>query len=212
MTTDKRLKAYIVSVPDCCEPTTEIRFTHTDIEARRAGANSMNDGELGGLTCNRAKEYDRFSDTGIVPAALLVEDGWRFEGACGHDINYDDLDERGLTPDGVLGSFYSAVYCNAECKRIELTDRAARDDAGYVKVVEMKERLHRKLGDTIKITCTHSFANREKTDGKYVATECNIHFTFPGQKIGSCLCKIDGAVHVPKGEIEAFYKFMETIS
>lgn len=206
-----KLKAYIVAIPDACEPQTEIRFTHTAIEARRAGANSMNDGELGGITCNRARGYDQFASAGTVPAAILVEDGWWFEGACGHNINCDDLDERGLTPDGVIGSLYSNVYCNAECRRIELTDRAARDDAGYVKIEEMKDRLHRKLGDDIEITRTHAYSNRDGTDGKYVATDCNINFKFPGQKIGSCLCKIDGAVHVPKGEVEAFNEFMAAL-
>jgi hypothetical protein len=207
-----KLKAYIVAAPDSCEPMPEILFTHTAIEARRAGANSMNEGELGGMTCNRAKHYDRYADEGTVPASVLVEDGWYFEGSCGHNINHDDLYDRGLTPDGVLGSLHSAVYCNAECRRIELTDRAARDDAGYVKIMEIEDRLRRKFGDTIEITNTHAFAKWDKIDGKYVATQCNIDFKFPGQKIGSCLCKIDGSIHVPNGAMDGFNKFMETLS
>ena len=85
----KPVRAYVVLEND--ERSGAIYFARHAITARKAGANEYGDGELSYVTCNRAPYADQFAETGMVPASVLVENGWHFEcGSCGHRID-DDL-------------------------------------------------------------------------------------------------------------------------
>lgn len=135
--TDKLMpmKAYAVLEKD--ERTGAIYFAHNDITARKAGANEYGDGELSYVTCNRAPYADMYAEDRIVPASVLIENGWHFECAgCRRQIDADfgfwqdrvgDDDTFAYmlqqarryehwTPSSVIGSQDSQVFCDEICK------------------------------------------------------------------------------------------------
>lgn len=142
----KPLLAYSVTEPN--ENTGGIVFATSAVAARRIGADQYCDGEFAYAQCRRAPFADRFADTGIVPAAALIDAGWHFECiGCGvridtdlserwkddagptdsfHDLLIAGRRYRGWTPSDVLGHQHGAVFCDAACEQAHLAHEAER--------------------------------------------------------------------------------------
>ena len=204
------LKAFAVLEED--ENTGGIIFAKHAVTARRIGANEYAGGEFGYVRCHRAPWADQFAGTGIVPASVMVENGWHFECAsCGRQIDsdlawlYDDgieepdttdtaLRYKGWTPDHVIGSQNSLVYCNRQCKdendayeakRKRIQDRAIRLYERHIlrrfpdaEIVRGDDRYMR----------PHAYATKHK--GRWRLTQVAVSFNFPGMKYGpACLLR-----------------------
>lgn len=172
----------MVSAPDGEQAA--IIFADSNIQARKWGASEWNDGELGGMSCNRLPAFDRFEKTG-VPASEMVEIGWWFEcSSCGGRIDLDDTEDRGVVAADVVGTQHGAVYCNEAC-RDEHKSRVAREKVAGDAFLEMlRARVRRRFGDVEFTTGAfreHMFA--QEVDGKVVIKDACIAFNFPGQKI-----------------------------
>lgn len=198
------LKAYAVLEND--ENTGAIYFARHAITARKAGANEYGDGELSYVRCNRAPYADKFAENGDVPASVMVENGWHFEcGACGRRIDrclneaweYEsslndtarDLVRararyKHWTPEHVIGSQRSIVFCDARCEADHAEDQRERKAAEMRVLERCKHIVLRRLPDAL-ITDDghHVYVSRNKA-GNYRARQVRIAFDFPGRQIG----------------------------
>ena len=118
----KALLAYSVMEED--EGTGDIVFAHSDIEARRRGANEFADGEIGGVTCRRAQWADEFAP-GPVPFSAKFEQGWWVEcSGCGVTIQEGGYDSKGDEIDFEIVEVGDAVYCTPACRERRLAEDA----------------------------------------------------------------------------------------
>lgn len=130
------LKAYSVLETD--ENTGGIVFASRKEQAIRKATARYFDGEEPETVCHRAPWADRHVDSG-VPAALMIQHGWRFE--CSgclrtideymHDL-HDEPDEttggmyEGWTPEAVIGVQDSEIYCTDRCRQDHHTRQETR--------------------------------------------------------------------------------------
>lgn len=104
-----------------------IVFATSSIEARRLGANQIDQPFEDIESCRRAPYADEYVAQGKVPALVLIANGWWFE--CGHcgarvcdDSTHDDDDE---TPHQPVEE-NNWVFCSPKCQQAEHDERAAR--------------------------------------------------------------------------------------
>lgn len=71
------LKAY--ACMETYEYTGAIIFAKSNLEARKQSANEFNDGQLGGMTVNRAPWADKYGARHKIPIADMVDHDWHFE-------------------------------------------------------------------------------------------------------------------------------------
>ncbi|PPQ35404.1 hypothetical protein SAMN06265338_1247 [Rhodoblastus acidophilus] len=219
----KRMKAY--AVQEDCEGTGGIVFAKHAIVARREGANEYNGGEFHGVTCRRAKWADEFAETGIVPASVMIANGWWFECSyCGQKIDEDSLYDRRLPISGVVGSQHSLIFC---CKSHALKHRledAQRKRAEAEGIKLFSEMVLKRLPDAKLLVepqnlRPHAYV-RGHLGGPWVYSQIIISFTFPGMKIGpaSLRYEADYGVRIGpcrptfsccNGDREAFEAFAE---
>ena len=202
--TEKPIKAYAVCDND--DGMGAIYFARHAITARKAGANEYGDGELSYVRCNRAPYADKFAEIGDVPASVMVENGWHFEcGACGRRIDQDlsdaweyeisDTDTardmmrararyKNWTPDDVIGSQRSIVFCDARCEADHADDQRERK-AAELRVMERCKRIVlRRLPDAILIDKDHHVYVSRNKEGHYRVRQVRIAFDFPGRQFG----------------------------
>lgn len=129
------MPAYAINDYDAYEPSGVVLFAKSNIEARRRGAAKLNCDEIGGLSCVRAPWADEFEATGIIPAAVMLANGWILScGGCDQMIcggstvtrwvKNDDGEEEEVEIDvDPVGSQHSA-FCTPECRDRELWRRA----------------------------------------------------------------------------------------
>lgn len=111
----KILKAF--SVIDKEEHTGGIVFASTAKEAERKGAIKYEMYDPRVTPSTRAPYADCYSDTGIVPASTLIENGWTFScSSCGETIDDDAFNERDFYPCDVCGNQDGPIFCNKTCK------------------------------------------------------------------------------------------------
>ncbi|WP_040616636.1 hypothetical protein [Roseibium sp. TrichSKD4] len=175
-------KAFIVQ--ETQEYTGGIIYAKSNVEARRFGANAFNGGDFSGLHVNRAKQYDKFEQTG-VPARLLIADGWHFEcHGCGMTVDEDNLEETGLSADGVVGFEPSRIYCCHHCRRNSMAGNAARKAFGEGFLDMMKDRLRNRFPGTEFDFGSHRHHVYVPISRPIVVQQAMVHFSFPGMKIG----------------------------
>ena len=81
------MKAWVVTTPN--EENSCVVFAETRGQARRMGQSDLGSfDEYMDYDCRRAKQFDSFAETGEVPVAVLLKDGW----------NYDCFGENCRTP------------------------------------------------------------------------------------------------------------------
>jgi len=177
----KPLLAY--SVTEDFESTGGIVFAKSSIAARRIGAGRYADGEFESVSCRRAPYADEYAGSGIVPASRLIAEGWHFEcSGCGRMIDNDNLWERDIDPDDVVGRQDSSVYCNELCEAQEALSRAERKvfdrrwTRRLVKLVKARFPEAKIVNDSY-FRRPHVYADRK--DGRYLLRDATIPFTLP---------------------------------
>jgi len=206
----KPVRAYVVLEND--ERSGAIYFARHAITARKAGANEYGDGELSYVTCNRAPYADQFAETGMVPASVLVENGWHFEcGSCGHRID-DDLPNawelevdanatpremvkarvryKRWDPDHVVGYQHTSVFCDAQCEADYEEDRRQRKAAELRTLERCKRAVLHRLPDTEFVDQHRVYVVRNKR-GQYRPSQVRIAFAFPGMDIAPANWEFD---------------------
>ncbi|HYM33363.1 MAG TPA: hypothetical protein VEU47_18840 [Candidatus Cybelea sp.] len=169
-----------------------IVFAKTGIEARKWGANELNDGELRGISCRRAPWADDLD--GQVPARLMIAHGWHFECCgCGETIDEDWLYDNDLPIEGVLGTQHSRIYCSDICQARDNLDRAIKRDHER-RAIEMLQAYVLKRFPSV------SFAQKDnwkphayavQRGGTWQVEQVAVSFEFPGMKIGPATCRLD---------------------
>lgn len=193
---ERPLLAYAVT--EDCDNTGGIIFARHAIVARRLGADEFNGGEFDGIICRRAPWADAYAESGAVPASVMIANGWWSEGSCGHRISEDDLAERGLPVEGVIGTWGSRLYCCVECRDLAEARRARERAAGDAFINMLKARLVRRFGPldfgsdldgAMRKIGSHVYAREE--DGLVIIRQAIVRFGFPGMKLGPAQYRYD---------------------
>lgn len=202
------VKAYAVT--EKYESTGGIVFAKHAVVARRMGADIWADGEFSEVSCRRARWADHCAETGIVPAGLCVENGWHFEcTGCGRRIDsdmawlYEDgagdpetCDEavryKGWTPDQVIGSQHSAVFCDQRCEDEHIAHEAERKRVQDRWIERFKKIVMTRFPDAVLIDDperyrSHHHAYAFKRDGRWHIEQVAVAFTYPGMKYGPAM-------------------------
>ena len=104
------------------------------------------DGDWSDVTCRREKRLDHYGEASKIPFSVLVEMGWWIECYhCGMHVDDSTLYDAGLTPDGVIGNYHSAVYCSQACHDAEQADREAKRRMTNAIVHNLMARLESRL-------------------------------------------------------------------
>ena len=197
------LKAFVVACPD--HEHSAITFARSNIEARKWGASEWNDGELRGMSCTRIPGFDCYHET-EVPASEMVEIGWWFECSnCDRRIDNDDDDENRIIPSEVIGTQYSAVYCNAACRDEHLARKARERSAGDNFLAMIRERIKSRFGPVDFVVGAfreHLFA--QEVDGVVLIRDACLSFSFPGQLIGPASVRYQPKYIVGPCRLEVF--------
>lgn len=190
------MKAFAVLEND--EHTGAIFFADHAVIARRLGANEYGDGEFCNVSCRRAPWADGCAETGLVPAALMVANGWHFEcTGCGVRIDEDlpHLDEDdGRYTDwstrDIIGTQHSVVYCDQRCKDAhgaylaEQRRRQERQVERFKKLVVRRFPEARLVNDPERrLGYHHAYCFRRGE--RWVVDQVFVAFEFPGSKFGA---------------------------
>ncbi|PWJ88445.1 hypothetical protein C8D77_111168 [Mesorhizobium loti] len=180
------LRAFAVTEND--ESTGAIYFAKHDIVAKKWGANEFADGEIGYVSCRRAPWADAYVGKPL-PVSVMIENGWHFGcHGCGMRMDEDELRERHLPVDGVIGSQHSAVYCCARCRRKHLS-RQRRKEAEQQLAIESFKAIVRKRFPEVEFINEHpnwqNYARADFFHGQkgWIWQRVTVAFTFPGMKI-----------------------------
>ena len=175
-------KAFIVT--EEYENNAMVVFSNHAIAARRYASSELNGGEITGFSVRRAKDLDQFEGVGI-PASVLIDRGWWFEcSGCHLTINGENLDERDLTTDGVIGFYHGAVYCCKTCHDDHMARKARENEAGQAFLAMLRGLVERRLGPVEFVTGAfkeHIFA--QESDGIVMIRDACVSFNFPGQTL-----------------------------
>ncbi len=188
------MKAF--AVLEECENTGGIVFAEHAIVARRDGANIFSDGDFSGISCRRAPWADEFADTRLIPAKVMIENGWHFECAgCGETISEGWLSDEDLPLDGVIGHQHSRIYCCEICQCRDELHRAIKRDHER-RAIEALQAFVLKRFPSIAFATKENWkphAYATERDGVWQVQEVVVSFEFPGMKIGAATCRIDRA-------------------
>lgn len=199
-------KAYAVN--ETYEETGGIVFAKHAIVARRIGAGQYADGEFSGVRCRRAPWADHCAETGIVPVSLMVDHGWHFEcTGCGRRIDtdmawiYEDGGEdpettdeasryKGWTPDAIIGTQDSMVFCDQRCHDEHQAYEAERTRVQNRWIERFKKIVLRRFPDAQLVNDPeryrgyhHAFAC--KRNGRWHIDQVIVAFEYPGMKYGA---------------------------
>jgi len=192
------------------EAVTMIYFKERDIHARRDYADEFNDGELGGICIRRDRNLDRFGCVKNIPFWYLVHLGWSTAcDECGESVDEDNLNNRGLDPTGVVGTFFSRVFCSEGCHVLWKADDAERKHIEGQAIYNLEQHLYKLYGESITIGKTHAFSSCYALKGR-VIEQAYVNFTFPGQTIGECRINEKNVVKVPAGAMTSYNEWRET--
>jgi hypothetical protein len=217
------VKAY--AVLENYESTGGIVFASCNIAARREGAEEYADGDIGSVTCRRARWADAYASTGDVPASEMVAALWAFEcSGCGININADLADEvdgyEGWSCSDIIGSQRSQIYCRASCEtahRAFELERSRRQDRAIERFKRVVERRfptavfpEKKPGQR---GPHHAYASR--SGDRWKIEQVSVAFNFPGMRIDAAHLRYEqryGQRQKPywsccNGDREAFEKF-----
>lgn len=201
------LKAYAVTEKD--ENTGAIYFAKHRIAAAKAGANEFGDGELGYVSCRRAKWADAYAGKGL-PAKVCIENGWHFEcHGCGMRLDEDMPYEHRLPISGVIGSQHGSVFCCARCKWRDMRNRAKRKALEQEAIETLKAIVLKRFpgvafaDDKDQFSGHHAYITHER--GGAVWRQVAVGFYFPGMKIGAAHFRLDDSQGRFPGPRKAYY-------
>jgi hypothetical protein len=187
------MKAYAVT--DSYEGGGDIYYAVHAITARRAGADEYSEGNLSGVTCKRAHWADEFAP-GPCPKLVMIDHGWSFEcHGCYSRLSCDgveehDSDGRGHIDRNRFVELRGGVFCTAECRAKERSERARLKRLQRRAVNDLVSALSQKLPEARAIKRNKNrFANpyasvERQDDGSFVIKECIVGFEWPGMKDG----------------------------
>lgn len=210
----RTVKAYAVTDPD--EHLGGIVFAKTAAEARRAGARQFSDGDPSTVEARRTPWADEFAGTGIVPAKVMITNGWWFEDYwTGARIDDDYLDENGLTIDDIVGHQHGPIFaCQAHADAYAARE-ARRAVAKAITLADLKALLAAELpGAVLSEVPRSQHWYGQDDDGRFLTVEARIEFTFPGMTIGPAQLRVDHEAMRPyvtccSGDKEAFRAFLK---
>jgi hypothetical protein len=176
------------------ENTGGIVFADSAVVARRNGASIFSDGEFSCVSCQRAAWADEFAETGIVPAKVMIENGWHFECAgCGETIDEDWLNEEDLPLAGVIGQQHSKIYCCEICQCRDKLNDAIKRDHEHRAILALQWFVHKRFPGVAFATRDnwkpHAYASQR--NGTWQVQQVVVSFEFPGMRIGAATCRIE---------------------
>lgn len=189
------LRAFAVTEND--ENTGAIYFAKHDIVAKRWGANEYGDGELSYVSCRRAPWADEYASKPL-PAWLMIANGWHFEcHGCGMRLDEDELRERHLPVEGVLGSQHSLVFCSARCRRKDFS-RERRRKAEAQRAIEALKAIVRNRFPQVSFTDEHdnpnwqhhAYVTYHHRQRGWFWEQVSVSFTFPGMQIAPATLRL----------------------
>lgn len=162
-------------------------FARNEKHAVRVGAAEYFDGERDCVAqVWRAPWADWCAPSGIVPASLMVGEGWYFEcSGCANTIQLDWLRESDLTADDVIGTQSGSVFCCAPCKIAHDNAQARRNEFGRELLDVIRATVRKQLGDVMFLNESGAYGERPyayvrgDVDNMTVAI-AKVCFTFPG--------------------------------
>jgi hypothetical protein len=226
-------KAYSVLERD--EWTGGIVFASRKDQAIRRATARYFDGEEPETSCTRAAWADVHAG-GPVPAAGMVEHGWRFEcSGCSRTIDADmhDLDGdpeeatggryRDWTPAAIVGTQDSAVYCTARCQEEDRIEKEKNRRMRNRAVARFTRILLARLPDAHPVD-VDAYGGRPgaefRSDGGVpLLQSVTVPFSFPGSHYGYAAIqysprgfRTDRKISYvcPSGDAEAFDAFIAT--
>lgn len=182
------VRAFAVTEED--ENTGAIYFAKHAITAKRLGADEHAGGEIGYVSCRRAPWADAYAGKPL-PAKVMVAHGWHFEcHGCGMRIDEDELRDRRMDLESVIGSQHSAVYCCPSCRRKHLS-RQRRREAEQQRAIEIFKAIVRKRfpdaafcdGHDNPNWRHHAWVTYRHGEKGWLWEQVCVSFTFPGMKI-----------------------------
>lgn len=193
------MPAYAVNVKDPYEPAGCVVFAPSDIVARRKAASELDCDEISGLSCRRAPWADEFEATRVIPATLMLANGWYLICAgCEQTISedctvtrYDDDGEEYEEDVNPVGTQH-CVYCTPECQKRDKDERARRKrgERRFWSALA-REALRKMPGITIDPDNTESGSSRHhRYFGNHTKSNRDraicfvVGFHFPGSKYG----------------------------
>lgn len=199
------MPAYAVNDYDACEPCGCVVFAKSGIEARRRGASELDCDGIGGLSCVRAPWADEYEAASVVPASVMIANGWYLTcsgceqmisdgGTVSRWIDNDDGEAEEVEIDvDPVGSQHSA-FCTPECRDRELWRRAwmKRGDRRCFEVFK-RELLRKHPGVTIDHDKPagetwsghhHRYFGRHSKSKRGRAICFVVKFSFPGATYG----------------------------
>lgn len=190
----KPLLAYAVLETD--ENTGGIVFARHAITARRIGADQYADGEFSYVSCRRAKWADRYGDTGIVPASVMVWHGWHFECSyCGSKIDGGDdfWPHKKWTPDFVIGNGNGGmVFCDRSCCTAHQRQQDFAERLKVRTVAHYAKRLEKRLPGITVLPIDKAYTGSHVYIDRGRIRQFVISFDWPGQQISSASFRWDG--------------------
>lgn len=209
----RTVKAYAVTDPD--EHLGGIVFAKTAAEARRAGAKQFSDGDPSTVEARRTPWADEFATTGIVPAKVMIANGWWFEDYwTGAKIDEDYLEEKGLTIDDIVGHQRGPIFaCQAHADAYAERE-GRRAIAKATTLTDLKALLAAELpGAVVSEVPRSQHWYGQDEDGRFLTVEARIEFTFSGMTIGPAQLRVDHEAMRPyvtccSGDKEAFRAFL----
>lgn len=182
------LRAFAVTEND--ENNGAIYFAKHDIVAKKWGANEFADGEISYVSCRRAPWADPYIGKPL-PVSVMIDNGWHFEcHGCGMRMDEDELRERHLPVDGVIGTQHSAVYCSSRCRRKHFSRRRRRQAEEQFAIETFKAIVRKRFAEVefcdapeIDHWRHHARADYRPGEKGWIWQDVCVAFTFPGMKI-----------------------------
>lgn len=205
------------------ESTGSIIYATSAVAARRMGANEHADGDFSAVSCRRAKWADAYVGKPL-PISLMVENGWHFKCmGCGRQIDEGMCDwmehvreghtfrdmlaiarqYRHWTPNQIIGSQHSSVFCTQACHDEHEAHEAERKRRQLHAIEVFKRRVLKRFPDAKLIDdhgrmLPHAYATME--NGRWRLRQVAVEFEFPGMKIGPAAYRWDNTSSYRKPE------------
>lgn len=182
------LRAFAVTEDD--ENTGAIYFAKHDIVAKKWGANEFADGDIGQVSCRRTPWADAYIGKSL-PVRVMIAHGWHFEcHGCGMRMDEDELRDRRLPVDGVIGTQNSSVYCCFRCRRKHLSLQR-RKEAEQQRAIDTFKAIVRRRFPDAQFVDQHdnpnwrhrAWADHQHGEKGWLWREVVVAFTFPGMQI-----------------------------
>lgn len=191
-------------------------FAKSSVEARRKGASIYGNGDFNDGYARRAKWADAYVSLDRVPLEVMLDAGWWM--TCAH-CETRIPDEDGEDEDGKPKNPISAGhldFCCSDCLQLWGWEKVERARAEATTTEWLKARLLEKIpGVTVTDDKAHVYIKFD--NGKPVAHQGIISFTFPGCNVGAAHYRFDKAgddphVTVCNGDLAAWDSWRATSS